>query len=153
MINDNGGWARVGKDIRLRCNRHLGFISFERQRIFHLGLEEKEDRYVRQASVDGHYSSRPNLFTCRGPALVEGLEEFVAPETPVATEGAPVSSLQRSSGLSKKKICHGFTWHFVLVVFLISAQPCFKSSLNHWSGSLDIILNFNGYGTELVLIS
>ena len=23
----HGGWARVGKDIRLRCNRHLGFMS------------------------------------------------------------------------------------------------------------------------------
>ena len=34
--------------------------------------------------------------TWKGPdTVVEGLEEFDAPETPVVTECAPVSSLQR----------------------------------------------------------
>ena len=34
--------------------------------------------------------------TWKGPVtVVEGFEEFVAPETPVVTEGAAVSSLQR----------------------------------------------------------
>ena len=86
----HGRRARVGKDIWLRCDSHLGSTIFNSSckefwdvlQIPPLNLFKTSLVFVEHGYI-----------TWMVP-VVEGFEEFDAPEAPVAIEGATVSSLQ-----------------------------------------------------------
>ena len=104
----------VGKDTRLQHNCYLGF-SFNDTlanycwECFRWVSRRNNCNCVSQKTSKYRRSSLINSLDCsntwNGP-VVEGLEEFVAAETLVVTEGAPVSSLQSYD--KKKAICRGF---------------------------------------------
>ena len=93
----------VGKDTRLQRNCHLGFsfndtlanycwecFRWVSRRNNCNCVSQKPSKYRRSSLINSLDCSN----TWNGP-VVEGLEEFVAAETLVVTEGAPVSSLER----------------------------------------------------------